>query len=619
MSLDIVSLIDGNPITRLSIQYRSKLINKIKHFFTSDEQQLFVASFYCYLNCPTSEFVIDLDNIWEWLGYKQKNNAKVIIEKHFELDVDYKKAPLFLQKPFEGNGGNNKEQYLLTTKTFKKLCMRANTKKSNDIHEYYIKLEEILIECVDEEGMELRQQLHNQKNILDETEKEGVELRQQLDNQKNIIDETEKALKFERKKQQIFNRKRFYDAEMGDTVYLYKNDAKDSGTLIKLGKTGNTRERETEYNAYNKNGEMVYCKRCHDCDLMERVCHHMLDKYRVKRDSEWFNVSIEVAMQVVDIAYMILDGLIPYVELLDSCEISEKVALCLEQLKSKSDEPEKIPIIEDKYENPYVEINDIIAQKRAEPIEVPELTYKSPLDFNKFIQEMCEEDPSFVCLKVDIYGAHKLWCRCSEKGTKDTMYKYFADKYDSGKKFYSEFNATLAVFKGIRPKPFTFSPKQIDAPSDIETFIMERCKVGYTYRTSYKSILDEFTDWKMQTMSEFSMDVTTKSNIYNYVNETFFPTCVYLKCAAVVESKLSNNAHGVWGLTLSNDNTNAGIKISHNLKKKVVQIDVITKEILDTWESVSSAGVALNMQASQVSTDIRFKRVRNGRVLAFGK
>lgn len=48
--LDIIQIIEKNPITRLSSEYQNKLINKIKTNFNNKQQQLFVTSFYCYLN-----------------------------------------------------------------------------------------------------------------------------------------------------------------------------------------------------------------------------------------------------------------------------------------------------------------------------------------------------------------------------------------------------------------------------------------------------------------------------------------------------------------------------------------------------------------------------------------
>ena len=80
--LDIVKLIEKNPITRLSKDYQNNLINKIKSKFSEGQQQLFVASFFCYLNYNSkNEFIIDLDNVWKWIGFSRKDPAKVVIDK----------------------------------------------------------------------------------------------------------------------------------------------------------------------------------------------------------------------------------------------------------------------------------------------------------------------------------------------------------------------------------------------------------------------------------------------------------------------------------------------------------------------------------------------------------
>lgn len=50
MSVNIINLIESNPITRLNGDYQCKLIENVKNIFSNYEQHLFVASFYCYLN-----------------------------------------------------------------------------------------------------------------------------------------------------------------------------------------------------------------------------------------------------------------------------------------------------------------------------------------------------------------------------------------------------------------------------------------------------------------------------------------------------------------------------------------------------------------------------------------
>jgi phage anti-repressor protein len=168
MSIDIVNLIESNPITKLNGNYQSKLVEKVQKTFNNYEQQMFLASFYCYLNHDNqNDFVIDLDNVWEWLGFSQKIKAKQMLEKNFTINKDYK---LLLcqqvKQPTTTKGGHNKETFMLNIETFKKYCLKAGTKKADEIHDYYIKLENVLQEFLVEESNELKLQLENAKNEI---------------------------------------------------------------------------------------------------------------------------------------------------------------------------------------------------------------------------------------------------------------------------------------------------------------------------------------------------------------------------------------------------------------------------------------------------------------------
>ena len=134
-TLNIVDLIESNPITKLSSDYNYKLLVKIKDNFTDFEQHIFLSSFYCYLNYhPTNDFVIDLDNVWKWMGFSQKVNAKTLLEKQFIKDSDYKIfAPEGSGAKKESRGGHNKETIMLTIRTFKLFCLKAGTKKAEHI------------------------------------------------------------------------------------------------------------------------------------------------------------------------------------------------------------------------------------------------------------------------------------------------------------------------------------------------------------------------------------------------------------------------------------------------------------------------------------------------------
>jgi hypothetical protein len=179
-SFNIVDLIENNPITTLSSTYQNKLLTKIQEKFTETEQQLFVSSFYCFLKYDSNtDFVIDLDDVWKWVGFSNKAHSKHLLEKQFVIDKDYK---LLLTKPGKQSdhtrGGHNKEIFMLNVSTFKKFCLKAGTKKADAIHDYYIKLEQMLHEVVQEESAELKTQLEQKQIQLDNSEKTAEKIRE---------------------------------------------------------------------------------------------------------------------------------------------------------------------------------------------------------------------------------------------------------------------------------------------------------------------------------------------------------------------------------------------------------------------------------------------------------
>ena len=176
-SLNIVELIEKNPITRLSNTYQNKLLTKIKERFTDDEQQIFVASFYCYLNYH-DEFIIDLDNIWKWLGFQSKFNSKRLLETQFIINKDYILLSPTAKQSSHIKGGHNKETFMLNIQTFKKYCLKAGTKKADEIHEYYIKLEETLQDVIQEESNELKLQLEQKEQQLENVAQDKQKIRE---------------------------------------------------------------------------------------------------------------------------------------------------------------------------------------------------------------------------------------------------------------------------------------------------------------------------------------------------------------------------------------------------------------------------------------------------------
>lgn len=192
MSLDIVTLIEKNPSIILDGEYNSEMIKKVRDNFSTFEQQLFLSNYYCDMKYhQKNDFVIDLDTIWKWLGFSQKVNAKSLIEKNFQLNVDYTSQPC---NPVPGrNGGKNKETILLNIDTFKKVCMKAGTKKADEIHDYFLKSQNFMLSMLSEESNELKSKLEKQKT--EETQKEDKQKEEyELKLEKLKILEKEKIL-----------------------------------------------------------------------------------------------------------------------------------------------------------------------------------------------------------------------------------------------------------------------------------------------------------------------------------------------------------------------------------------------------------------------------------------
>ena len=234
-SFNIVDLIENNPIATLSNTYQNKLLAKIKEEFTEYEQQMFVASFYGFLKYDSqNDFVVDLDNVWKWLGFGQKVNAKRVLEKNFTLGIDYKLSLCQLAKQTpHTKGGHNKETFLLNIVTFKKFCLKAGTKKADEIHDYFIKLEKVLQMVIQEESNELKLQLQQQNNILKEQHNIQLHLQQQI-----IHTETEKD---------FIREKTILEQFPNNTQCVYygviDNFSYNNEKLIKFGNSNNLKNR----------------------------------------------------------------------------------------------------------------------------------------------------------------------------------------------------------------------------------------------------------------------------------------------------------------------------------------------------------------------------------------
>ena len=333
--LDIVDLIENNPITKLSRTYNNKLITKIKDNFTEKQQQLFVSSFYCYLNCnQKNDFIIDLDNIWKWLGFNQKYNTERLLEKYFKIDIDYKK----LAPPRGGarkHGGNNKVTIMLSIKTFKSFCLKAGTKKAHEIHEYYLKMEELIQEVLEEEAIEMKNKLLIKQNELEKVEENKKKELQQLEEKKKKEYE-DKLIKEKALERQKILLKEFGNSE--SLIYIIKVKSYNNGEyVIKIGES--RRGILGRFNEHKSHYEECLLLDCFFVDKSKDFesflhnhesirCNRVTDLAKHKNERELFLIGKELSYKML---LKIIDNNIKYFEKNNNDEV-EKLKLECEKL-----------------------------------------------------------------------------------------------------------------------------------------------------------------------------------------------------------------------------------------------------------------------------------------------
>jgi MSV199 domain len=293
-TLNIIQLIEKNSITRLSKDYENRLINKIKENFTENQQQMFLGTFFCLLNYDLKkDFVVDFDNVWKWLGFSRKDPAKRLLEKHFMADIDYKTV---LRRSVENlEGGRPFEEIMLNVKTFKKFCLKAGTKKADEIHDYYTNLEELLQETINEQTNELCEQIRV-KN--DESERKDIELRRIEEEKERILEEKNiemQAIKEEKEKlEKKYIKPPKMTVDQKNVVYLITTDEGEKNREYAVGKSFSLSKRIEEYNNNKihdfKVAYYVSLKSPDMMDIVETTVLMKLDEYKSKANRDVYRL-----------------------------------------------------------------------------------------------------------------------------------------------------------------------------------------------------------------------------------------------------------------------------------------------------------------------------------------
>ena len=415
-TINIVELIENNPITKLSKDYNVKLLTKIKENFTDFEQQLFLSSFYCYIKYDQkNDFIIDLDNVWKWMGFSQKDAAKRVLDKNFLIEKDYKIfAPQVGGPKKDMRGGHNKEIIMLNIKTFKKFCLKAGTKKADEIHEYYLKLEEIIQETINEENNELKLQLEEKNN--------------QLENVTKTIDKEKEELKENTLLEQFpLNTQCIYIGLIDNKTLGKPNSKMYHETVIKFGQSNNLNERVKTHKKTYENFRLYNAfKVKNKIEIENCIKKHPLLKNRLR------------IITINDIAYRELIAL-------NKSEFTiEKVEQLIKDIiKEQEYNIENYNLLLKKND----ELQNEIYKLKDELIEKNKLLDKSNNKINKLEYDVTEEIKNKICSNYAIckygyflyayqYENMRFVCSITRQKDYDVLHKNLKNLYPIGEMVY---------------------------------------------------------------------------------------------------------------------------------------------------------------------------------------
>jgi phage anti-repressor protein len=555
-----------NSNTTLSLNIQDRLVERLNTHFTEDEQRWYVANLYVYMNYhPTNDYPINLEHVFRMIGFANKGNAMKTIKNNFTEGEDYKKLLFHMEKQVQngrnlGGAGLNQETVMLNVDTFKNLCMLAKTERGKEIRKYYVKLENVYNEIVMEE-------IKENKKELEESKKELATL---------------KKLKT----------KKWYNQEPGDTIYAIKID-----NIIKIGKTRNIKARESYY-TQNQTGDVFYIKKCHNCDLSEKVIHHMLDKHRLENNKEWFDISNELAIYMIDIVCDFLDNFINYSEKLPISNLKDYLHSCYKIIKEPSNKQES------ESENPddNSTFNEDVIIQQDILNKVVNITCNED-KIKRFIQEFCEISDDNSCLSYELFGAYRIWSKGLTNKDRSHFSKFIKKHYKSTRKYYKEYNeSSLLTYIGIKPKNLNVIREDNHTLPKYEEFVLTECKYNYNYRMGYTDFVKEYKKWALKKYPDYTFSKQESFNMDSYLNRHFLKEKINMPGY--------RNVLGIWGLQLKSENTvRIGINPTH--RKEIVKVDYETKKIVEEYKSLTIASNILKLERENIRNCIRDKRLIN--------
>lgn len=567
-------MLNKHPIHTLCDTYRARFVDTIRAQFTDMARLMFIVQIYYVLNYTPTDFVIPITDVANWIGLGGISVVKKMLMKMFREDEDYGTK----QFPSENAAEPNVliDVIMLSLNTFKMLCLSAKT----------------------DQGSQCYRDLNRLESLYQKILKESIDARP-------VLTDIQKQYNF------------FKKTPM-DVIYVFKH-----GDNYKIGKTANIHRRTGDYKTYNLDGNVVYIKHCYNHDLMEKLIHMILDRFRIDSRREWFNCSLEIIKSAIDTAHAFTDGAIHYADAFDKVDTLGMVVHMVNRMREVSDcsdiglpKPD-IP----NFTNPFSSIAEKTKEAELKEIEAQYEHIKNTLptrdisDYEQFIADSCEINPEYICIKAELDGAYKLWARTTEVTMNQAMVEYVTKKFKVAKRYIDAYDAVLAIYVGFRLLPLTLKLEKPDTPNEHEQFLLDCCKFGYVYRCPFDLIYKTYQSWKQKIIPEYVITHLEKIRLIKTIHQQFISHAVYVHTTA--REYMGTSVYGVWGMTLKEDETHVGLKLAPKLQKRVFKLSSKTHQLIGTWPSVLATARANNVTASCISNYIKNKVIRKDAYYTF--
>ena len=548
---------------------------------------------------------------------------------NFKIDVDYKNVSSDdsdneqpsnspnksgSEKP-KKHGGHNKQTIKLTIRCFKLLCLKAQTKKAGEIHEYYMKMEETLHQILDTETSELRAQLEQKNEVISTLNQATITLTQE---KKRAIEKTLIS-------QFPVNTECIYFGTIDNTNA-------ENEKLIKFGHTNNLATRVADHHKKYTNFILAAAFRVHNKVEIE---NYIKDHPKIKRqlrtievagknkteiiayDSTNFTIA-RLTKHIEDIIHSRMYNVENFNKLLQrNEELEAENAKLVCDLESKKKTIHELTLANNELREKTAQQSQalqFVAAENESPftqhILLPdnEMTKK----FDKFVATCCIVRPDVEEESVNLEGRFRLWSHT--KPAKETFHalKHYLDVRFKPKRIDRIHGYQGIKLKTVEYKKMISNPTENPEQYNVETFLFECCKFSDTGKILNSVLLKEYQKWKLsvsKTLSENDM-----KNLKTYLNAC--PNAL----KATVWSENSGN-EGFYGLAMKESyymmtqaiiqgqaNPVISVQIS-TTGKKVEKKLVGSNEVLKTWDTIAKAAAAEGFSAAKMSRSVKDKTV----------